>query len=57
MGFVEPASAGDRRGAQLSSYTVAGIQNNQETITYTVYNEQADPETRRPADDHARSPA
>ena len=32
-------------GRTLSSYTVPGIQNNQETITYTVYNEQADPET------------
>ena len=32
-------------GRTLSSYTVGGIQNNQETITYTVYNEQADPET------------
>jgi len=26
-------------GRTLSSYTVGGIQNNQETITYTVYNE------------------
>ena len=32
-------------GRTLSSYTACGIQNNQETITYTVYNEQADPET------------
>ncbi len=32
-------------GRTLSSYTVPGIQNNQETITYTVYNGQADPET------------
>jgi uncharacterized repeat protein (TIGR01451 family) len=32
-------------GRTLSSYTTAGVQNNQETITYTVYNEQADPET------------
>ena len=32
-------------GRTLSSYFVGGIQNNQETITYTVYNEQADPET------------
>ena len=32
-------------GRTLSSYTAGGIQNNQETITYTVYNEQADPET------------
>ena len=32
-------------GRTLSSYTVGGIQNNQETITYTVYNEQANPET------------
>src|SRR5207237_6076095 len=30
-------------GRTLSSYTTGGIQNNQETITYTVYNEQADP--------------
>jgi len=29
-------------GRTLSSYFVGGIQNNQETITYTVYNEQAD---------------
>jgi hypothetical protein len=29
-------------GRTLSSYTTGGIQNNQETITYTVYNEQAD---------------
>jgi uncharacterized membrane protein len=28
-------------GRQLSSYFTGGIQNNQETITYTVYNEQA----------------
>ncbi|HEX5270315.1 MAG TPA: transglutaminase family protein, partial [Gemmataceae bacterium] len=28
-------------GRTLSSYTTAGTQNNQETITYTVYNEQA----------------
>jgi len=32
-------------GRTLSSYTTGGIQNNQETITYTVYNEQANPET------------
>ena len=32
-------------GRTLSSYFVGGVQNNQETITYTVYNEQADPET------------
>src|SRR4051794_34999188 len=32
-------------GRTLSSYTVGGIQNNQETITYTVYNETADSET------------
>jgi uncharacterized repeat protein (TIGR01451 family) len=32
-------------GRTLSSYTTAGIKNNQETITYTVYNEQADPVT------------
>jgi uncharacterized membrane protein len=32
-------------GRTLSSYTTGGIQNNQETITYTVYNEQADPLT------------
>ena len=32
-------------GRTLSSYTAGGIQNNQETITYTVYNEQANPET------------
>src|SRR4051812_6744061 len=32
-------------GRTLSSYTVGGIHNRQETITYTVYNEQADPET------------
>src|SRR4051794_13988002 len=30
-------------GRTLASYTVGGIQNNRETITYTVYNEQADP--------------
>jgi hypothetical protein len=29
----------------LSSYFVGGVQNSQETITYMVYNEQADPET------------
>jgi uncharacterized membrane protein len=32
-------------GRTLSSYTVPGIQNNQETITLTVYNAQADPIT------------
>ena len=32
-------------GRTLSSYFVGGVQNNQETITYTVYNEQGDPET------------
>ena len=32
-------------GRTLSSYFVGDIQNNQETITYTVYNQQADPET------------
>ena len=32
-------------GRTLSSHTVGGVQNNQETITYTVYNEQADTET------------
>src|ERR1700677_3463763 len=32
-------------GRTLSSYFVGDIQNNQETITYTVYNEAADPET------------
>jgi len=32
-------------GRTLSSYFVGGIQNNQETITFTVYNEAADPET------------
>ena len=32
-------------GRVLSSYFVGDVQNNQETITYTVYNEQADPET------------
>jgi uncharacterized membrane protein len=32
-------------GRTLSSYTTGGIQNNQETITFTVYNEQADPVT------------
>jgi uncharacterized membrane protein/transglutaminase-like putative cysteine protease/sugar lactone lactonase YvrE len=32
-------------GRTLSSYFVGGVQNNQETITYTVYNEQADPLT------------
>jgi uncharacterized membrane protein len=32
-------------GRTLSSYTAGGIQNNQETITYTVYNEQANPVT------------
>ena len=32
-------------GRTLSSYFVGGVQNNQETITYTVYNEQADDET------------
>ena len=30
-------------GRTLSAYTTAGVQNNQLTITYTVYNEQADP--------------
>jgi uncharacterized repeat protein (TIGR01451 family) len=30
-------------GRALSSYFVGGVQNNQETITYTVYNEQANP--------------
>jgi uncharacterized membrane protein len=30
-------------GRTLSSYFVGGIQNNQETITFTVYNEQANP--------------
>jgi uncharacterized membrane protein len=32
-------------GRTLSSYTTAGVQNNQLTITYTVYNESPDPET------------
>jgi hypothetical protein len=32
-------------GRTLSSYTTGSIQNNQETITYTVYNEQANPVT------------
>lgn len=32
-------------GRTLSAYYVGQIQNHQETITYTVYNEQADPET------------
>ncbi len=32
-------------GRTLSSYFVGGIQNHQETITYTVYNEQSGPET------------
>ena len=32
-------------GRVLSAYTVGAVQNHQETITYTVYNEQADPET------------
>ena len=32
-------------GRTLSAYTTAAIVNNQETITYTVYNEQADPLT------------
>jgi hypothetical protein len=32
-------------GRTLSSYFAGDIQNDQETITYTVYNEQADPET------------
>ena len=31
-------------GRTLSAYFVGDVQNNQETITYTVYNEQADPE-------------
>ena len=32
-------------GRTLATYFVGGVQNNQETITYTVYNEQADPLT------------
>ena len=32
-------------GRVLSAYTVGAVQNHQETITYTVYNEQADPES------------
>src|SRR5262249_857274 len=32
-------------GRTLSSYFAGDVQQNQETITYTVYNEQADPET------------
>ncbi|SIO57707.1 LVIVD repeat-containing protein [Singulisphaera sp. GP187] len=32
-------------GRTLSSYTVGGIQNNQVAITYSVYNEQTDPES------------
>jgi uncharacterized membrane protein len=32
-------------GQTLSSYFIGGVQNNQETITYTVYNEQATAET------------
>src|SRR5947209_19599898 len=32
-------------GRTQSSYFVGGVQSNQETITYTVYNEQADPLT------------
>ncbi|HXG11018.1 MAG TPA: transglutaminase domain-containing protein, partial [Gemmataceae bacterium] len=30
-------------GRTLSSYTTGGVRNNQQTITYTVYNQQADP--------------
>jgi transglutaminase-like putative cysteine protease len=32
-------------GRTLSSYFVGQVQNSQETITYTVYNQQSDPET------------
>jgi transglutaminase-like putative cysteine protease len=32
-------------GRTLAEYFAGGVANNQETITYTVYNEQADPET------------
>src|SRR4051794_13123148 len=32
-------------GRTLSSYTVGGIQDGKETLTYTVYNETADSET------------
>ena len=32
-------------GRTLSAYFTGDVKNNQETITYTVYNEQADPET------------
>ncbi len=32
-------------GRTLSSYFAGGVQNNQVTITYTAYNEQANPET------------
>ena len=53
----EPASGRDRARADAAtpstaatstpapSYFVGEVQNNQVTITYTVYNEQADPET------------
>ena len=42
-------------GRTLSSYFVSDVQNNQEMITYTVYNEQAGPETGVVADDDARA--
>ena len=32
-------------GRTLASYFVGGVQNGQETLTFTVYNEQADPLT------------
>ena len=38
-------------------YFVGEVQNNQETITYTVYNEQADPETGVLADRRRSRPA
>ncbi len=41
--LATPATAGT--STPSPSYFVGEVQNNQETITYTVYNEQADPET------------
>ena len=41
--LATPSTAATARPSP--SYFVGDVQNNQETITYTVYNEQADPET------------
>ena len=41
----QPAPTASVVGRTLSSYFAGDVQKHQETVTYTVYNEQADPET------------